>query len=81
MPTVWGRLESCLLSASWKNPKMTKGHAGKPHPAPQISRLPQPLADWYDAKQDTGTGVSWVTELGGEQFARLPSLTWVPGAD
>ena len=73
MPTVWGRLgelfTECIME---KYPKMTKGpHAGKPHPAPQISRLPQPLADWYDAQQDTGTGVSWVTELGGEQFARF----------
>jgi hypothetical protein len=82
MPPVWGRLgelfTECIME---KYPKMTKGpHAGKPHPAPPISRLPQPLADWYNVQKDTGTGASWVTELGGEQFARLPSLTWVPGA-
>ena len=82
MPPVWGILgelfTECIME---KYPKMTKGpHAGKPHPAPLVSRLPKPLADWYTAQQDTGTGSSWVTDMAGEKFARLPSLTWVPGA-
>ena len=82
MPPVWGLLgelfTECIME---KYPKMTKGpHAGKPHPAPQVSRLPQALADWYIAQKDSGTGSSWVTDMGEEQFARLPSLTWVPGA-
>jgi len=82
MPPVWGMLgelfTECIME---KYPKMTKGpHAGKPHPAPLVSRLPKPLADWYTAQQDTGTGSSWVTDMAGEKFARLPSLTWVPGA-
>ena len=82
MPMVWSKLGTlfteCIME---KYPKMTKGpHAGKPHPSPPVDRLPQPLADWYNAQGDTGTGSSWVTKLGDDNYARLPSLTWVPGA-
>ncbi len=77
-PTLGTLFTTCIMD---HYPKMLKGpHAGKPHPAPPVSRLPKPLADWYLSQPDDGTGSSWLTELGGEQYARLPSLTWVPGA-
>ena len=62
------------------NPKMTKGpFRGRPHPAPSVDKLPQPLADWYTQQGDTGTATSWLTELKGKKFARLPSMFWKSG--
>ena len=63
MPTVWGRLGELFTGASWKISQGQRTSCHKLHPAPQISDY---LNHWrlVAAQQDTGTGVSWVTELG-----------------
>lgn len=82
MPPVWQTLGQQFTTCIMEHyPKMTKGpYVGRPHPAPAVDKLPQPLQDWYNAQPDDGTGTSWVSDVGGHRMARLPSLTWVPGA-
>lgn len=82
MPPIWAQLGAlftrCILDHF---PKVTKGpHVGKPHPAPPVNLLPKPLADWYKKQGDSGEANSWVSTFDGEQYARLPSLVWIPGA-
>ncbi len=82
MPNVWSELgllfTNCIME---KYPRVTKGpHTGRPHPAPRLETLPEPLKKWYTKQGDSGQVDSWLTDLGGSKYARLPSLVWVPGA-
>lgn len=54
----------------------SKGYP-RPHPAPVISLLPKPLAEWYKAQPENGND-SWTSPKGKETLARLPSLWWRP---
>ena len=81
VPDFWfriGQLITKCIDTSY--PKMTKGpFRGRPHPAPSVDLLPQPLKDWYIAQGDSGKGDSWLTDIQGRKFARLPSLFWKGG--
>lgn len=81
VPDLWfriGQLITKCIDTSY--PKMTKGpFRGRPHPAPSVDLLPQPLKDWYIAQGDSGRGDSWLTDIQGRKFARLPSLFWKGG--
>ena len=38
------------------------------------------MKKWYKEQGDNGRADSWITDIAGTQYARLPSLVWVPGA-
>jgi len=81
VPNLWFQIGQLITQCiDNQYPKMTKGpFRGRPHPAPAIDKLPKPLADWYLAQGDTGTGSSWMTEFKDKKFARLPSMFWKSG--
>jgi hypothetical protein len=81
VPHLWfeiGQLITKCIDTSY--PKMSKGpFRGRPHPAPSVDLLPPPLKEWYLAQGDSGKGDSWLTDIRGRKFARLPSLSWKGG--
>ncbi|MEC7986995.1 MAG: hypothetical protein VX278_17635 [Myxococcota bacterium] len=81
IPPAWLTIGKSLTQCIQEQfPKMEKGpFRGRPHPAPSIKKLPRPLGHWYRSQADTGKENSWLTEIQGLKFARLPSLTWVSG--
>ena len=71
--TVWGRLGELFTECTQeKYPKMTKG----PHAESLIQPHKSIAQHWRTGMKVKRhwPGASWVTDLGGEQFARLPSL-------
>ncbi|MBM76200.1 MAG: hypothetical protein CMK59_12425 [Proteobacteria bacterium] len=81
IPYIWRQIGKAIsMCIHQKFPKMTKGpYVGRPHPAPRIDLLPEPLANWYHEQGDSGGENSWVTNIGGDLYARLPSLAWRSG--
>ena len=81
VPDLWFRIGQLITKCiDTAYPKMTKGpFRGRPHPAPSVDLLPEPLKNWYIAQGDSGKGDSWLTDIKGRQFARLPSLFWKGG--
>jgi hypothetical protein len=81
VPPLWSQIGRAItICIHEKFPKMTKGpFIGRPHPAPSVDSLPQPLANWYREQGDTKKEDSWVTDIAGNLYARLPSLAWSTG--
>ena len=81
VPDMWfqiGQLITKCIDTAY--PKMTKGpFRGRPHPAPAVELLPTSLRDWYLAQGDTGKADSWLTDINGKKFARLPAMFWLGG--
>jgi hypothetical protein len=81
VPPLWSVIGRAItMCIHEKYPKMTKGpFIGRPHPAPPIDSLPEPLANWYRGQGDTKKTDAWVTDIAGNLYARLPSLAWSTG--
>ena len=78
IPEVWrltGKLAARCVRE--KFPVLTSGpRKNQPHPAPPIDKLPGPMRDWYEAR---GPDSTWVNNIAGNLFTRLPSLSWTTG--
>lgn len=81
VPTSWIRLgRTMAIIIDEQFPKVGKPgtRSYRPDPAPLLSELPKPAADWYKA-QDRTAEDPWIADSPDGVRGRLPSLWWRPG--